>query len=191
MNSNHDEMYFIMECRTPDMMLLFPPQDPSFEDNWFFGKRFVEPPEEPVVVKIRPENEDGELLPMFGPATLMSDELYAAIASAGVDNLEVFKAEIRSKDGAIVHRGYKAFNIVGLVKAADIKDTVFSEEPASRLIDASIESLALDPQTAQGLLMFRLAEYVGAIVVHRRVKEAIENRRFKGMVFRHPEEFVS
>ncbi len=183
--------YCVLDSESDDMMLLYEPPDPSFDDGWFGGRRFKTAPKEPVIVTIQPGNEQGDLLSYFGTATLMSDAFYEALREAGVDNLDVYEAVIQSKDGSVVHRGYKAFNLVGLVQAADLKATVFSDPQGSRLIDASIESLAIDPVKARGALMFRLAEYVGAVIVHEQVKRVIEAKRFPHVIFREPSEFIS
>lgn len=183
--------YYILQAKSEKMMLLFDPPDPSFDDDWFGGRRFETAPTEPVVVKIIPDNEDGDLLPFFGTATLMSTSFHEALLEAGVDNLDVYEAVIQSQDGSIIHRGYKAFNIVGLVRAADLERTSFSNPEGSRLIDASIETLAIDPDKAGGALMFRLAEYVGAVIVHEKVKNTLEPKGFPHVRFVEPSEFIS
>ncbi|BFU91458.1 MAG: hypothetical protein NTAFB01_26450 [Nitrospira sp.] len=173
------------------MMLLYEPPDPSLRDGWFGGRRFQKQPREPIVVEIQPKSERSELLPYFGTATLMRNDFYDALREAGVDNMDVYEAVIQTEDGSIRHQGYKAFNLIGVVRAADLRQTVFNDPPASRLIDASISKLEIDPNKAKGLLMFRLAEYVGAVVVHRKVKEAIGAKRFPHVEFTDPGEYVS
>jgi len=172
-------------------MLLYEPLNPSLGDTWFGGRRFQKQPREPVVVRIQPNNENGELLPYFGRATLMRSDFYEALRSAGVDNLDVYEAIIQSKDGLITHQGYKAFNVIGLVRAADVNRTIFNDPPATRLIDASIKTLEIDPTKAKGLLMFRLAEYVGAVVVHEKVKEVLEGKQFRWVIFTDPGAYIS
>lgn len=183
--------YFILDVECERRMLLFDIPDPGFDDSWLAGRLFKVKPTSPVVARIQPGDERGELLPYFGTPPIMSDAFHEALRDAGVDNLEVFDAVIQSKDGSIVHRGYKAFNILGLVRAADMSRTRFFDNSPSRVIDASIQSLAIDPDQANGLLMFRLAEYVGAVVVHEKVKQAIEAKSFPYVVFRDPGDFMS
>jgi hypothetical protein len=183
--------YFVLQAYSDKMLLLFGPPDPSFDDDWFGGRRFETAPVEPIVVTIRPKNEDGELLPFFGTATLMSTPFYEALREAGVDNLDVYEAVIQSEDGSIVYKGYKAFNLIGVVRAADLERTSFSDPEGPRLIDASIETLAIDPDKAGGALMFRLAEYVGAVIVHEKVKDVLEAKGFPYVSFLEPSEFIS
>ncbi len=120
----------------------------------------------------------------------MSDEFYKLLCEAGVDNLDVYDAVLRSGDGRAEYKGFKAFNVIGLVRAADLSKTVF-RPGSSDLIDASIDSLAIGPAKAQGLLMFRLAEYVSAVIVHERVKDAIEPLHLPYVQFNDPGNFVS
>jgi hypothetical protein len=182
-----ENKYFVLDSGSPDMMLFFPPPNPSLKDRWMAGKRFSKPPQEPIVVKIRPDNENGDLLPYFNAVFLMSDEFHQALREAGVDNLDVYDAIIRSQDGSIERRGYKVFNLLGVVRAADLEKTQFGEGP--QLIDATIETLGIDPGKARGLLMFRLAERVGSVIVHERVKRALESKNFQHVIFRDPGEF--
>jgi hypothetical protein len=183
--------YFVLSSGSRGMMLLYPPPNPSLRDLWMGGQRFQKPPREPVVAKIRPGHESGDVLHYFGTASLMSDELYGTLREAGVDNIDGYEAVIRSETGAVEHRGFKAFNILGIVRAADLGETRFRDGSGSRLIDANIDSLAIDPKKAQGLLMFRLAEYVGAVIVHARVKRAVEAKGLPNVRFQEPAEFLS
>jgi len=187
--SNHAG-YYVLGAGSPDMMLLYEPQNPSLRDRWMAGRRFQKQPKVPVVVEIQPNNELGVLLPYFGTATLMSDAFCDSLREAGVDNLDLYDAVIRSQDGSVVHGGYKAFNLIGVIKAADLSHTIFND-PGPRLFDASINALAIDAGKARGLLMFRLAEYVAAVMVHENVKRALEAKRFPHVVFRDPSEFIS
>ena len=81
------------------------------------------------------------------------------------------------------HTNYKAFNVVGLVAAADLGASKMMGTTSSTLIDADFASLALDESKAHGLLLFRLAENVSAIVVDERVRQEIEGRKIPGILF--------
>lgn len=184
------DKYYVMTAEDPDRMLLYSmPALPDFLNNsWTFGKRFTQEPQEPIRVEIQPGFEHKELLPFFDYPPLVNQSFLDALQEAGVDNVVAYDAEIVSEDGSIVHKGYKAINIIGLIKAAGL-GTVFTGD--SRLIDASIDSLEIDSKTTSGALMFRLAESTSAIVVHERVKKVIESRIFKSVVFREPKDFLA
>jgi hypothetical protein len=186
-----DSGYYVLESVNPEQMLLYDIVDPSRDDRWLIGQRFKTQPKLPVVALIQTGYEESELLPYFGTPPVMSAEFHAALLEAGVDNLDVYDAVLRSEDGSVEHRGFKAFNAIGLVSATDFAATEFSTRSASRFLDASIDSLAIDPGKAKGLLMFRLAEFVSAIIVHDRVKRVLEAKGFPHIVFRDPADFMS
>jgi len=183
--------YYILESSSHDMMLIYPPQDPGLRDRWWAGKPFQHPPEQPIVADIIPGNEQGELLDYFNTSSLMSKAFHEALLEAGVDNLDVYDAVLQSEDGTIIHRGYKAFNVIGLVRAANLAETVFHSPDSSRLIDASIDHLVIDGDKPRGLKLFRLAENVGAVLVHEDVKRVLESKAFPHLRFLEPHEFVS
>ena len=172
-------------------MLLYDIPNPGPLDRWFSGHKFKNPPKEPVVVTIQKGEEHGDLLPYLDAVNVMSNAFYKALCDAGVDNLDVYDAVLRSEDGTVEYKGFKAYNILGLVRAADLKKTVFNGPPGTRLIDASIDSLAIDPDKAMGILMFRLAENVSAVIVHERVKRFIEPMNFPYVQFTEPRNWWS
>ena len=98
---------------------------------------------------------------------------------------------LRSDDGKVRIEGFKAFNLIGLVAAADLSASRFAPENPSRHLDASFDGLVLDPERIGGLLMFRLAEFSSAVIVHRSVQAAIEQAGIKRISFRKPSEFLS
>ena len=188
--------YYVLEAfgknheGADNRMLLYDIPDPGKLDRWFSGHKFKNPPKEPVSVTIRKGFEHGDLPPFSVAVNIMSDEFYKALCDAGVDNLDVYDAVLRSKDGTVEYKGFKAYNVLGLVRAADLSKTKFND-PGSRLIDASIETLEIDPNKAMGFLMFRLAEYVSAVIVHERVKKFIEPMNFPYVQFNEPSSFIS
>ena len=95
----------------------------------------------------------------------------------------MYPAIIRDNLDNIEYDEYRAVNIIGVISVADPARTVFNPGHASRLIDADIDSLAIDESKANGALLFRLPEAVTGVVVHRRVKEAIEAAGFDEMIF--------
>lgn len=180
--------YYIMAAKNPKRMLLSyipDPTDDPFEDDWLFGKPFSAPPIEPIVIKIVDGYEKSELMPYFDSKPVMSDAFYQTLLEAGVDNVIGYEAILRSQDGNIEYRGFKAVNIIGKIRAAG-KGTNFTGD--SRLIDASMDGLVIDTERTLGLLMFRLAEKLGTVVVNDKVKRAIEDKNFPSIVFRDPGE---
>jgi len=198
MNADRAKMpkYYVLESYgknhegQDNRMPLYDIPDPGRLDRWYSGHKFRAPPREPVVVTIQTGEEHAEPMPYWCAPNVMSNEFYKALCDAGVDNLDVYDAVLRSEDGTVEYKGFKAFNVLGLIRAADLSKTVFND-PGSRLIDASIETLEIDPDKAMGILMFRLAENVSAVIVHERVKKFIEPMNFPYVQFNETKYFTS
>jgi hypothetical protein len=186
---NTDNKYYIIAVENPESMLLSGMPEPNpqnpFEDDWGFGKPFSVAIEQPVIVTILDGYEDRELLPYFDAEPVMSNEFYQALVEAGVDNMDAYECILHSEDGKVEYKGFKAVNIIGVIRAAG-EGTEFTGE--SRLIDVSMDKLSLDAGKTFGALMFRLAENLSTVVVHERVKRYIEKKGFPSIVFREPEE---
>lgn len=183
--------YYVLGATAERKMLLTAPHNPNTTQSWVGGAKFTTPPAEPVLVRIKKGYETADLLDFFGPATLISNKLHETLVAAGVDNLDVYDAVIRSFDNTVEHKGYKAFNLIGLISAADMAKSEFNPEVPSRLLDASFQKLELDAGKARGVLMFRLAEYLGAVIVHERVKQAIEAAGLSTVTFTAPDQYIS
>lgn len=104
---------------------------------------------------------------------VMSDELISALIAAGVSNLQCFPAELHSENDGSVWRNYKAVNVIGLVRAADMANSTSTEiierpgENAPALV--AFESLRVDPARVGSALLFRLAESPSTLIVAGRV----------------------
>jgi hypothetical protein len=117
------------------------------------------------------------------PIPFMRDDLYEALVAAGVDNLQVYDAVIRDLQRGIDHKNYKAFNIVGVIAAADMDESTMMGTSDSTLVDADFDRLVIDEAKCHGQLLFRLAENISAIMVHERVKQEVEKQGIEGVFF--------
>jgi hypothetical protein len=133
------------------------------------------PPAEPMRLTIESGGETAPF-PSFlrEPVPLVSKALLSVLRSAGVDNLDVYRSELYYADGRIASDDYYVFNLIGLVKAADLTESTFDTGQPDRLGSMGFDSLTIDTNAARGLLMFRLAENVSTIIIHEVVKKAIE-----------------
>jgi hypothetical protein len=123
------------------------------------------------------DSQDPPLLDYISGKCLMSKNLVETLEAAGVDNLQKFDAPMTDvRDGEINH-GFCVVNVVGLVEAADM-DSSDSLPLGSNVV---FTKLAVDPEKAQGLIMFRLAESRSDLIVHERVARAIEAGDFRGV----------
>jgi hypothetical protein len=156
---------------------------------WMTGEVITANVARPFVFRLVPEYP-GKMKPMYeGTVLLMNDDLVQALESAGVDNLQKFPAVITDEVKGQRYTNYTAVNIVGTIRCADMAASErMDPDDDEDLINVDFDSLVIDEKKAGGALLFRLAESVSAIVVHRRVKEAVE-RTVPGMTFYGPGEW--
>lgn len=160
------------------------------EVSWQTGQRFEDPPPVPVQVELDGAYP-GVLVPMFDAGILLfSDLMVLAFTEAGVDNLDYYETVVRDPSTGASHTNFKATNIVGLVSCADLSQSVWDAPSGSPLIDTDFESLAIDEVRALDLLMFRLAECITGIVIHERVKRALERRAVPYLNFYDPVDWI-
>jgi hypothetical protein len=150
---------------------------------WMVGQMITYPVQTPLVYELDPDYP-GQLQPMYkAAAPIMREDLLDALASAGVDNLQLFDAVLRDPGTGATHKNYKAVNVVGVVSAADLGASKMMGTTDSTLVDADFHRLVFRDDVPPDLLLFRLAESVNAIVVHEDVKRVVEQRQIPGMTF--------
>lgn len=187
-------MYYVLDeaplGSTEDLAVI--DEYPRIElDAWLLGKRFRVPIPEPLRI-VLDDAAPGRMPDYFkGTIPLMSDKLLAALAAAGVDNLDTYRVELRRGDGSLASSDYKAVNVIGVVSAADMAESTVAEGLPVELIATSFDSLAIDEKKAGGLLMFRLAEAVTTLLVHERVKRQLEASGFGTLGFIEPENWMT
>lgn len=142
-------------------------------------KQWYLPPAEPLLLTIEPR--EGAPLPTYmnQPVPLMNRALYEVLRGAGVDNLDVYRAELRHPDGRLESDDYYVFNLIGVVKAVDLAKSKFDADQPNREIAMTLDSTVIDPAATHDLAMFRLAENLTTVVVNERIKQAIENSGIK------------
>ena len=180
--------YFVMTCEGPDP---FKPIaiTPDLGISWMLGQPVVFEGPFPITYVLDDEY-DGTPKALYAKAhPVMRDDLAQALTDAGVDNLQMFPAILEDREAGKQYTNYKAFNVVGLVSCADMDASRLMGTSASRMGDADFDRLIIDESRTDGLLMFRLAEAVNAIVVSERVRSVIEERGIPGMYFYGPGEW--
>jgi hypothetical protein len=157
------------------------------------GQRWAIPVPEPLVFEIWEEDEgEGEMLPMFKTHfLLMTDKLVNVLNESGVDNLDCYDAVIRQTRIGREYRNYRAVNIVGLVRAADMakSESIDLGLGTGGLVSNFFRRLELDESTIGGALLFRLAEKISAIVVHESVKHHLLAKGFDRLSFVEPSKY--
>jgi len=121
---------------------------------------------------------------------LFHKALVEAIRRCGVDNLEAFPVAITDTRTGEVCNDYFAVNFVGLVKAVNMAKSLATPHSPDGLIDTDFDSVAIDERAAGGVKMFRLAESVNALMVHRSVKEHLESLGGFELTFTEPKDWI-
>lgn len=182
--------YFMLECLDPDDGYLATVE--YYDDRyWNAGRRFGEELKEPITVPIKMRKNS--ILPELNDTSLpiMTKRLYEIIKNCGVSNIDTYPVILVDKDsGAELSNEYLAFNIIGLIAAADMGKSKFDPDQTDRLIAMNIDSLTIHEPKTRGALLFRLAEAVNGIVIHESVKNAIEAAGIDTLTFIPPEEWV-
>jgi len=185
-------MYYMLECYGPDEEDMAAIGDwPHFEGvNWNLGRVITTFIQVPIVVDLDPQFQ-GLMMPMFDSGLLLfSDEMINALHRSGIDNFQCFDAIVRDTVNDIEYKTYKVINIIGIISAANLDESIYSAHDRTKLIDMDFESLSIDESKAEGRYMFRLAESVNGIVVHERVKRALEEHKIQHLDFVLPEEWI-
>lgn len=161
--------------------------------NFMAGVPFDPAPALPLPLRYELDPEAHGQMPWFFDAggPLMHNRMVAALHSAGVDNIAVYDALVVHPVKGREWKDYKAVNIIGRVAAADLTKSVVDPAEPLKMVAAKFDKLVLDPAKAHGLLMFRLAEKLSAIVVHEKVKQQIEADRIGPLGFIPPEDWFA
>lgn len=179
-----DRSWAMNPARLPDR---YPEQPGIF---WTSGARFAQPISEPIGVTLKPFSpyDQSEEIAEYikGPIPLFRDDLIEALQEAGVDNLDLYQAELIDPDNGRHYRTHKAVNVIGVIAAADLERSTAIVNPGGPIIDVSFDSLVLDENKTRGALMFRLAEATGEILVHRSVRDHLRQKGFTNLWFINP-----
>jgi hypothetical protein len=192
-------MYYMMECDEPltesgaalmDIRNCFRAGTVRI---WRGGRRFR--PEEvvpkPIEIDFEPlrgyKGPPIEMLDVCIP--IMSSRLAAALLQAGVDNIDFYPTVVTNTVTRERH-DYQAFNVVGLLAAADLERSEWDTYDGVPVADVSFKGLAFDDSKAVGILAFRLAENINAFAVHDSVRDHVIESGINTLKFVAPEDWV-
>jgi|SRR5882762_2759105 len=163
---------------------------PDFKGNWRDGALITDVVPTPLVYTLDAEYE-GNPKPMYYEEGIpvIRDDVIEVLRGVGVDNIQYFDAVLKDPSTGKEHANYKAYNIVGVVACADMQASELMGTSNSSMLDVDFHALVIDEAKTGGLLLFRLAEKVSAIVVHEKVKLSIEASGIPGFVFYGPGEW--
>ena len=151
----------------------------SHEDLSFTaGVPFADPIDEPI--RFRADMElGGSVLPTtFLPEPVFKSDFLQHLRELGVSNIDDYAAEISTPGGKQTIEGYRAVNIVGAVACADLSHSEYEDFEGMFFFDR----LVINPMKARSALCFRLAEAHEYILIHQRVAEGLDRKRFPDIV---------
>lgn len=189
------ENYYVLSCEDPDegylARLSYSPDDSA--RSWILGERFAVLPPTPVQASARGlDDEDTVMAELWkSPLPAMSKRLHAALLAAGVANLDVYPLDIHDPASGRTLQDHVAFNLIGKAAVVDMQQAVLAAGTKERTASASFDSLAIDESRVGGLLMFRLAEALSTIVVHRTVRERVEAAGIRTLSFYVPSDWTT
>jgi hypothetical protein len=123
------------------------------------------------------EGQEPRLYGWYPGSHLMHQRLVDVLHTAGVNNLQLFPAEVVREGTSESVPGYVTVNVVGRVSCA-----VMSKSTTTPLADVHyFHDLVIDAAKAKGLLMFRLDESPMLVLVHEQVANAVARERFAGL----------
>ncbi|SMF61153.1 hypothetical protein SAMN02745866_03978 [Alteromonadaceae bacterium Bs31] len=104
---------------------------------------------------------------------LMSKKFLQLVQQAGVDNLQVYPAVIKSLEDGTVWENYFGVNILGLISCAVLSKSSYDEIMPGHY---AFDELAIDLSKTQETLLFRLQEHSPTILMHNDIgKHIVDN----------------
>lgn len=165
------------------------------EADWGSGvKSKKKLPELTLVADERYESKlTDQLLTRF-ELQVFSQKLRAALADAGVKNLDYYPAKVVDHDGEVIGDGYQTANLIGLIACLDEKKSQCTHI-AGKLADIEKfkvheSKIVATPDMRGDALIFRLAELPAIVLVHESVKKLVEKAGITGVKFTPPEKYI-
>lgn len=145
----------------------------SFQD----GVLIQEPLPSPLVFRV--DFPKSAMLPhLLGDIILVaSDRFVATLRKAGVDNFQLFPAVLRNPEVGAEWTGFHAFNVLGLLDAADMNAsrylTIMEGEGHLPPV-VNFEELVLARAATHDQPMFRVLQSSSLLAVHQRVVDVLK-----------------
>jgi hypothetical protein len=148
---------------------------------WTMGVRYDGSVPEPITCRLNPRRGRKMCDAFLTDIPMFSTRLLAAIRATGVDNIDTYDARILGLDGEVFD-SYKAFNIIGAIKCANLAASEYESYPPMPFLEFS--RLVVDPGRSRDMDLFRLGEDPVVILISQRVQAAIAALQPVGIVMR-------
>jgi hypothetical protein len=116
---------------------------------------------------------------------LVSKAFLEALKKCGIDNFQSFPAKLINPDTGQSWEDYLAFNVVGLVKAADMEKSDFDtlmegDDDGIEVPLVAFRDVVLEKAKTNGMDMFRMAESPVALVISEKIVDFLSANKPKG-----------
>jgi hypothetical protein len=145
--------------------------------------RMMNMPDYPMRIELWARGGDGLAEIFLDSIPLFREDLITTLEGAGVHNLQTCPAILQTPMGTAI-TNYRAVNIVGTIACADLKKSQYDDITGTGMIAVGFRKLVINEAAAGGQLFFRLAEAVASIIVHEKVKNAVDQMDFKYLSWR-------
>ncbi|NVB42846.1 hypothetical protein G6O69_33810 [Pseudenhygromyxa sp. WMMC2535] len=138
---------------------------------WLLGIPWTATVTAPITVDLS-KDMGGDIIPdlFLTGLPLLSPKVLAILESLGIDNFDLYDADITTRTGEHI-TDYKAFYLIGALACMDEGNSNFRKLHPGRI---SVWDLVIDESRTMGMPMFRLAEDPLWLLISEEVKEAFE-----------------
>lgn len=155
------------------------------DDSSFLAGSVISKELPPLVFEVNfPKNK--KLPHFFGDEVpLVSKAFLEALKNSGVENFQSFPAKVINPDTGQSWEDYFAFNVIGLVKAADMEKSDFDtlmdgDDEGIEAPLVAFRDVVLEKAKIKGMHLFRMAESPVALIISEKVLDFLAKNKPKG-----------
>ena len=125
---------------------------------------------------------------IYGPSRslIFSKRFIELLATLKINNIQYLNTDV-TFSATTEKVDYKVANVVGIVSGLDLEKSTVVYSRQGNIVE--IENMIFDENKLSGHKIFRLKESIMHIVVHKSIKEAIENAGLTGFMFLTDDEY--
>jgi hypothetical protein len=158
-------------------------EDPMLPDGVSFlhGAMTDWQPDGPLIFRSNCDKDSPPRHYMGGALPVWSETLLQTFRGFGIDNVQAFPATITG-EGNVAWRNYFAINVIGLVDAADLSASSYTQidQTASGVPRLRFTKLVIDPAKAGDLPLFRLSHAPLTLVMDAKFLDALRKVPMEG-----------
>lgn len=117
---------------------------------------------------------------------LFSDKMKLALDEHGVTNINYYPVLIIDSVTKEVLAEYWLAIVIGIISCIDLDNSEFKESAVGRTV---ITQFTIDHSKTEGLKLFRFHNIPGLIIINEVLKDKLSSIDFKGISFRHTNEY--